>query len=177
MIFSKVKIKSVLIRLTCVISVPFMNKQIFIFSTFFILLFSSCNDFQDVTFSGIENVQITSLTQKGAEAIITVKIKNPNSVAFTIYKSDLDVMISGINAGKAHLDNNVKIKAHSEESYTFGVKSDFSTLSALDLPKLLSIALSKNVKVGLKGNLKVGKLFIKRSYPVDINERVPLSGK
>ncbi len=154
-----------------------MRKIIFLLSSFFVLLLSSCGDFQDVTFSGIENVQITSLTQQGVEAEITAKIKNPNSVAFTIYKSDVDVMISGMNAGKAHLANNVKIKAHSEQSYTFKVKSDFSNLSATDLPKLLSIAMSKNVKVGLKGNLKVGKLFVKRSYPVDISERVPLGGK
>lgn len=175
--FSKVKIKSVLIRLICAICVPFMNKQIFILSTFFILFFSSCNDFQDVTFSGIENVQITSLTQQGVEAVIVAKIKNPNNAAFTIYKSDLDVMLSGMNAGKAHLDNNVKIKGNSEQSYAFKIKSDFSNLSATDLPKLLSIAMSKNVKVGLKGNLKVGKLFVKRSYPVDMSQRVPLSGK
>lgn len=154
-----------------------MKNYIFFLSTLFILLFSSCGDFQDVTFSGIENVQITSLTQQGVEAEITAKIKNPNNVAFTIYKSDVDVVISGINAGKAHLANNVRIKAHSEESYTFKVKSDFSNLSATDLTKLFSIAMSKNVKVGLKGNLRVGKLFVKKSFPVDISQRVPLSGK
>jgi hypothetical protein len=82
-----------------------------------------------------------------------------------------------MNAGKAHLASNVRIKAHSDESYVFKVKSDFSNLSAVDLPKLFSIAMSKNVKVGLKGNLKVGKLFVKRSYPVDISEKVPLGGK
>ena len=154
-----------------------MKKYIFILFAFCLVLISSCNDFQDITFSGIENIQITSLTQQGVEAEITAKIKNPNSVAFTIYKSDVDVMLSGMNAGKAHLANNVRIKAHSEESYTFKIKSDFSNLNATDLPKLLSIAMSKNVKVGLKGNLKAGKLFVKRSYPVDISQRVPLSGK
>lgn len=153
------------------------NRHTLFLYSLFILFFSSCNDFQDVTFSGIENVQITSLTQQGVEAVIVAKIKNPNKAAFTIYKSDLDVMLSGMNAGKAHLDNNVKIKGNSEQSYAFKIKSDFSNLSAADLPKLLSIAMSKNVKVGLKGNLKVGKLFVKRSYPVDMSQRVPLSGK
>src|ERR1035437_2399397 len=117
-----------------------MKKYIFILFAFCLVLISSCNDFQDITFSGIENIQITSLTQQGVEAEITAKIKNPNSVAFTIYKSDVDVMLSGMNAGKAHLANNVRIKAHSEESYTFKIKSDFSNLNATDLPKLLSIA-------------------------------------
>ena len=141
---------------------------------FFITL-SSCGDFQDVTFSGIENVKITKMTQQGAEAEITAKIKNPNKTAFTIYKSDLDVTLSGINAGKAKLSKNVRIRPRSEETYTFHVKSDFSSLSMNDLPKLMGLAMSKNIKVGLKGNLKVGKLFVKKSYPVDMQQSVPMN--
>lgn len=139
-------------------------------------LFTSCaSDFQEVTFSGIENVQVTKLSQQGAEAEITARIKNPNSTSFTVYKSDLDVTLNGLNAGVAHLTDNVKIKSNSEESYTFKVKSDFSSLSLTDLPQLLTIATSKNVKVGLKGNLQVGKFFYKKSVPVELNENVPLS--
>lgn len=139
-------------------------------------LFTSCvSDFQEVTFSGVENVQVTKLSQQGAEAEITARIKNPNSTSFTVYKSDLDVTLNGLNAGVAHLTDNVKIKGNSEESYTFKVKSDFSSLSLTDLPQLLTIATSKNVKVGLKGNLQVGKFFYKKSVPVELNENVPLS--
>jgi LEA14-like dessication related protein len=144
---------------------------------FCIVLLSSCGDFQDVTFSGIESVKLVKMSQQGAEAEITAKIKNPNKTAFTIYKSDMDVTLSGINAGKAHLSDNIRIKANSEQTYTFKIKSDFSSLSMNDLPKLMSLAMSKNVRVGLKGNLKVGKLFIKRSYPVDISESVPMQLK
>lgn len=138
------------------------------------LVFSSCSDFEAVTFSGIENVKIINLSQQGAEAEITAKIKNPNSIAFTIYQSDLDVMINGINSGKAHLSDNVKIKSKSEEAYIFKIKSEFSTLSLTDLPRLMSIVMSKNVKVELKGNLKVGNFFMKRNHPVDISQDVSL---
>jgi LEA14-like dessication related protein len=152
-----------------------MKKIIYILSLLFVIVFSSCGKFEDVTFSGIENVKIVKMSQQGAEAEITAKIKNPNNTAFTIYKSDMDVILSGINAGKAHLSKNVRIKPHSEESYTFHVKSDFSSLSMTDLPKLMGLAMSKNVRVGLKGNLKVGKLFIRKSYPVEMNQSVPLN--
>lgn len=144
---------------------------IFISSTFF----ASCGDFEEVQFSGVEKVEIVKLSQQGAEAEITAKIKNPNSTSFTIYKSDLNVSLNGLDAGVAHLTDNVKIKSNSEELYTFKVKSDFSSLSLADLPQLISIATSKNVKVGLKGNLLVGKFFYKRSVPVEVNENVPLS--
>lgn len=142
----------------------------------FIIIFSSCGDFKEVTLNGIENIKLTTLSQKGVEALITVRIKNPNNVSFTIYKSDMDVTLSGINAGIAHITDNVRIKAKSEETYTFKIKSDFSNLNLTDMPKIISMALSKNVKIGLKGNLIGGKLFVKHSYPVDLTQSVPLTG-
>jgi LEA14-like dessication related protein len=139
------------------------------------IFFASCGGFEEVQFSGVDKVEIIKLSQQGAEAEITAKIKNPNSTSFTIYKSDLNVSLNGLDAGVAHLTDNVKIKSNSEELYTFKVKSDFSSLSLADLPQLISIATSKNVKVGLKGNLLVGKFFYKRSVPVEVSENVPLS--
>jgi LEA14-like dessication related protein len=135
---------------------------------------SSCGDFQDVTFIGIETVKVNNLSQQGIDIDVTAKIKNPNTVAFTIYRSEMDATFSGMNMGKACITKNVKIKANCEQAYTFNVKSDFSKLSIGELPNLLSIALSKSINVGLKGNLKVGKLFVKKSYPVDMTKSVPL---
>ncbi len=146
---------------------------------FFLLcssIFISCGDYQDVTFMGIENVKVTSMSQQGVEAEITVRIKNPNNRSFTIYKSDLDATLNGMDAGKANLSKNVRIKANSEQTYIFNIQSDFSSISLNDLPKLMALAKSKNAKIGLKGNLKAGKLFIKKSFPVDIAKNVPLSG-
>lgn len=152
-----------------------LKKLVFLLAITCCSMLASCGDFEEVQFSGIENVQVTKLSQQGAEAEITAKIKNPNSTAFTIYKSDMDVSLNGLNAGVAHLTDHVRIKSNSEESYTFRIKSDFSNLSLTDLPQLLSIATSRNVKVSLKGNLLVGKFFYKRSIPVEVNQMVPLS--
>ncbi|MGQ0828037.1 MAG: LEA type 2 family protein [Bacteroidota bacterium] len=150
-----------------------MKKIIFIL---FSVMFFSCGEYQDVTFMGIENVKVTSMSQQGVEADIIVRIKNPNNKSFTIYKSELDATLNGMNAGKARLSKNVRIKSNCEQTYTFKVKSDFSSLSMAELPKLLALAKSKNAKVGLKGNLKAGKLFIKKNFPVDISKNVPLDG-
>ena len=152
-----------------------MKKYIFILLSLSLTLLS-CGDFQEVTFSGIENVKILQLSQQGAEVEITAKIKNPNRESFTIYPTDMDVELGGIDAGKAHLSSRVKIKGKSDAVYAFKIKSDFSKLSIADLPKLMSIAMSKNIKISLKGNLRVGKLFVKKKYPVDMNQSVPLEG-
>ena len=149
-----------------------MKKYFFLF--FSTLLLSSCGEFQEVTFSGLESVKLIKVSQQGAEAEMVVKIKNPNKSAFTIYKSDLDVTLNGITGGKAHLAENVKIKGNSEQTYVFTIKSDFSSISLGDLPKLMSLAKSKNIKIRLKGDLKVGKFLVKKSYPVDMSGSVPL---
>jgi LEA14-like dessication related protein len=141
-----------------------------------VVIFSSCGDFKDVTFSGIKNVKVKKMSRDGIEAEITARINNPNNVSFRVYRSDMDITLNGINCGKAHLDNTIRIKPKSEENYTFNVSSNLSSLSLSDLPKILSMAMSKNIKVGMKGDLKVGKLWMKRKYPVDISHSVPLDG-
>lgn len=154
-----------------------MKKYLFFFLCVFLL--SSCGDFQDVIFLGVDSVKVNKLSQQGLDIDVMAKIKNPNKMAFTIYKSDLDATFSGMNVGKASLTKNVKIKPNCEQCYTFNVRSNFSNLSLGELPNLLAIAMSKNIKVGLKGNLKVGKLFLKQDYPVDMVKSIPLnlSGK
>lgn len=137
------------------------------------LSFVGC-DYKEVTFSGVEGVKVTSLTQSGLEALITVKIKNPNTMSFTVYKSEMDVTVSGINLGKAYIAENVRIKRNSEQLYTFKINSSFSQMSIMQLPKLLSLASPKSLQVNLKGVLKGGKMFIKRSFPIDVTQNVPL---
>ena len=152
-----------------------MKKYVFILFIFCSFFICSCKEYQDVSFNGIENVRIVSVSQQGAEVEITAKIKNPNNTAFNVYPADLDITLGGINAGKAHIVGRTRIKAHSEKSYTFKIKSNFSDMSMSDLPKLMAMAKSKNVTVGLKGNLKAGKIYYKEHFPVDVTQSVPLS--
>ncbi len=146
----------------------------YIFFLPYIFLLSSCGNFQEVTFNGIQLLKIVKLSQQGAEVEITTQINNPNTIALTIYPTNLDVTLGGLNAGEMHLTECIRIKAKSKHIYTFTVKSDFSKISERDLPKLITMALSRNVTVGLKGNINVGKLFVKRKFPVDFMQNVPI---
>jgi len=152
-----------------------MKKYIFLFIAICTITLSSCGDFKEITFSGIENVKIIKMSQQGIQAEISAKIKNPNKMAFHIYPTDLDATLNGMNAGKAELTNNIRIKPNSEDVYVFKIESNFSNLTLTDLPKLMSILNSKSARIGLKGNLKVGKLFFRRSYPVDFSKNVPMN--
>ncbi len=152
-----------------------MKKYIFILVFLLLVLFIACGSFKEITLTAIEKVQVIKMSQQGVEAEATVRINNPNQFAFTIYGSDVYVTLNGMKAGKSHLSENIRINANSNDAYIFKIKSDFSNFNFNDFPKLLSLSMSKNLTVELTGNLTVGKLFVKRSYPVDIKQNVPIS--
>ena len=154
-----------------------MKKYVIILFAFCSTLFTSCGDFNSVTFTKVENIKIIKLSQEGVETEITVHIKNPNHIGFTIYKSDLDLSINGSEIGKAVLQNKIKIKSNSEEAYLFKIKSDFSKLNIMQAPKVMGMMNYRSLKVSIKGDLRVGKFFFKRKYPIDITQNVPLERK
>jgi len=150
-----------------------MKKIVALFITLSTLLFSSC-EVQEVTFSGIENIKVNELSQKGIDIDITAKIKNPNNTSFTVYKSNVDVEVGGINLGTARLTKKVRVKANAEQSYTFNVKSDLSKLNVLQLPNLLNMFAKRSVNVKLNGKLKVGKFLLRKAFKIALDKNVPL---
>lgn len=150
-----------------------MKKIVVYLIVVFSLTITSCRELKDVSFNGVESVKLKSISQKGLEALIAVKIKNDNKIPFKVHKSGLDVTVNGINLGKVFISEKIKINANTEKVYTFTLKSDFSNLN-VSLPQLLSMATSKSLKISIKGELKGGAFLVKKSYPIDITQTVPL---
>lgn len=137
-----------------------------------VFIFSSCEEFKEVTVSGIDSFYLKKVSQEGIEAELNVKIKNPNNRNFTIYPSEFDVIFSGIRLGKARLDKKVKIDKNAERVYSFQLKSNLGDVNLMDLPKLLNLSNIGNIEV--KGDLKAGKLFIKKRFPVSYSEKIKI---
>jgi LEA14-like dessication related protein len=139
-----------------------------------VLFFSGCKEILPVSITKIEGSKILSLDTKGIKAEVYIRIKNPNSTGFNIYKSALDAELNGIPVGKAHLKKKIRIKKNSEDVHVFEVESDFTGINLTDIPKLLMLVKAKSLKVHLKGNIKVGKIFYKKEFPVELTETVKL---
>lgn len=150
------------------------NKNIFlwIFASLFILV--GCKDFKEVQCSGVKGFKVNNVNMQGIDADILLGVKNPNNMGFAIYKSEFDVIYSGVYLGKAKLSKRVYIKAKTEEIYSFNLKSDFKGANLPDIIKLVSGALGKGM-VEVKGDLKAGKLFIRKKFPVNIKEKASLN--
>ncbi|MES2131159.1 MAG: LEA type 2 family protein [Bacteroidota bacterium] len=150
-----------------------MLKKIFYFQALICsLLLFSCKNLSEITVTDVNNFSINKLSMKEIEGEIGLTIKNPNSVGFSIYRSEFDIIYGDVKLGKAKLHKRVHIGANAEKSYTFKLKSNPENLNLTDILKLANTGGSGTIQI--KGDLKVGKLFIKRKYPINYIDKVNL---
>jgi len=137
-------------------------------------LLSSCGNFKELQCTGVTGFKVNKITTEGIDAEIELGIKNPNTMGFSIYKSEFDIVYSGVKLGRAKLLKRVHIKGHQERSYAFALRNDFKDVNLLDVMKLLSGATFKNT-IEVKGDLYVGKFYLKKKIPIDVKEKVGLN--
>lgn len=136
------------------------------------LLLASCRDLKDITLTNVDSFHIQKMSLKEIEGELQLTIKNPNTVGFSIYKSEFDIMYGDVKLGKAKLHKRVHIGANTEKSYVFKLKTSPESLNLGDVMKLIGNASSGTIR--LKGELRAGKLFIKKRFPVDYVDRINL---
>ena len=151
-----------------------MFKFRFLFFSILFFNFNSCKEFKEVEVTGVKSFRLTKVSQEGIEGEVILGIKNPNSVSFSIYPSEFDVVYSGIKMGKARLHKRVHIDGNSEKLYVFKLKTSLKDMNLMDVMGLMNGG--KMGKIEVKGNLKAGKIFVKKRFPVDISEKIDLGG-
>jgi LEA14-like dessication related protein len=140
---------------------------------FITLLLSGCKEFKEAQVTGVKDFKLTKMSKEGIEADVIIGIKNPNDIGFSVYPSEFDVTVAGIRVGKAKLYKRVRIKAHAEKDYVFKLRSSLKDINIMDISNL---ATKKRGVIELTGDLKAGKLFVKKRFPVNIREKIDLSG-
>ena len=135
------------------------------------LLFS-CRDMKEISVTDVDSFNINKITAQNIEAEIKLKINNPNTMGFSIYPSEFEIIFSGIHLGKAKLNKRVHLDAKSERVYTFKLNSKLSDLNPMDALRLLNIGNSGNIEI--KGDLRAGKFYIKKKFPINYTDKVKL---
>src|SRR4051812_32932587 len=115
-----------------------MKKKRHISIIFFcFLMIFGCKDFQEVKVLGVQGFKVEKLSMSGIEAEVMIGIKNPNDMGFTVYPSEFDIIIGGVNLGKARLYKKVKIEGGCEKAYPFKLKSDFKGMDLMELSSII----------------------------------------
>jgi LEA14-like dessication related protein len=143
----------------------------------FLLSLSSCKGFKEVQLSQIGAVKIIQITDKGIELELGMKISNPNTYGFSIYRSSFGIKIGGVDMGTAILSKKEKVSASSNEMHTFHITTTFNKLLEGGLGGMLALLGKKNAEVEIKGNLKVGKFLLRKSIPVERKQKVNLDNQ
>ncbi|MFI5149341.1 MAG: LEA type 2 family protein [Bacteroidia bacterium] len=142
-----------------------MKKNIFLFLS--ILIFTASCKYKEVTLGQISGLKINKITTNGLELELGMKINNPNSYGFSIYRSSFRIKLGGADLGTARIAKRTHIKAHSDEVYTFTIKTSFDKLKEDGLAGMISLFSKKNAEIEIKGNLKAGKFLLRKKIPVD----------
>ncbi len=149
-----------------------LRNKLFVPCLICVLLVTSCKEMKDVEVKGIENFKITKMNKEGLNAIISVKIKNPNNFGFTIYSGQADVTLSNIPLGTSHLQKKIFIKANEEAVYDLYLHTSFEKINMKDI--LASITFSNFGKIKIDGYIKAGKVLLRKKIKVHY-EGSPLS--
>ncbi len=136
-----------------------------------VISLASCVDLKEVKCTGINGFKVNKVNTGGIDAQLSLRVNNPNTFGFKLLPSEFSVAYGGIKLGKAKLVKKVKIRASSEADYTFSLNGDFKNLALADVLKLLE-SFSKKSVLEVNGELRVGKLFTKKSFPVNIREKI-----
>jgi LEA14-like dessication related protein len=149
-----------------------LKKTAFLFYVFCTLFLFSCKDLQEITVTNVDSFSLGKLSMKEIEGELYLTIKNPNSVGFSIYRSEFDIIYGNVKLGKAKLHKRVHIGANTEKTYTFKLKSSPENINLMDILKLVGNGGSGTIQI--KGDLRAGKLFVKRTYPINYVDHIDL---
>lgn len=148
------------------------NHLFCLFITLFFLI-NSCKPFKEAECTGIKGFKVNKVDLSGIDADIQLGIKNPNTIGFSVYPSEFDVIYNGVNLGTAHSSKRVHIAANTEKIYNFNLKSSFKNASMIDIMKIVSGGGKGMLQI--TGNMKAGKFYLKKKFPVNVKERVGLN--
>jgi LEA14-like dessication related protein len=148
------------------------------FSFVVVFQLSSCDELEPVEIVNIESAKIITMTAEKVEIELIMKLKNPNSMGFSVTGGDMDVQMGKVKLGNAHVKGKVRIPAHSEKSHTFKLAATPESLMSGGLSSLMALATKGNSDITVKGFIKVRAYgILSKKFPIDEKARVPMGGK
>jgi len=147
--------------------------RIGIITLFSIVFLTSCFDYEDVDFRGVQNVGIEDRSGGNITVRIDMKVNNPNNYNIKIKKSALDVFVNGSKIGKTKMKKSIVLKKNTEDVYPLYLTLNEKDLRGSAIASIGSI-LSGSMKIRIKGDIKAKVYGIGKKFPIDIEEPVNL---
>lgn len=130
----------------------------------------SC-EFEEPDFSDVSNFKFQELNGDAIDFSFDVKVDNPNKLGFKIKNGKVDITGNGKALGTVTLDEKIKIKRKSANTYTVPLTLD---LSKGGLFNLIKLATAGEVELKLDGKVRGSVMGIGKS--IEIHETKSVSG-
>ena len=147
--------------------------RIGIITLFSIVFLTSCFDYEDVEFKGVQNIGLEGRSGGNITVRIDMKVNNPNNYNIKIKKSSLDVFVNGSKIGKTKIKNNIVLKKNHQEVYPLFLTLSEKELKGSVLSSIGSL-LRGSMKVRIKGNIKAKVYGFGKKFPIDVEQPVNL---
>lgn len=141
-----------------------------LFSIFFL---TSCFDYEDVEFKGVQNFGLENRSEGNITVRIDLKVNNPNNYNIKIKRSSLDIFVNGARVGKTKMKNNIVLKKNHQDVYPLYLTLSEKELKGSALSSIGSF-LKGSMKLGLKGDIKAKVYGVGKKFPIDIEEPINL---
>ena len=125
------------------------------------LLLTGCLSYEEVTFKGITDVEVSKLDQSGVAARVSVTLDNPNTFRIHVSDPNVDLFLNEVYIGKAVLDSNIVLDKKSVKDYTVPLHATFDNHGAQAMGAMLTVALTGKATLKAKGSI-VGRAFLLR---------------
>lgn len=131
-------------------------------------MLSSCIEYKDVQFNGIQNARILKIEKGGKVSIaVDVKIYNPNNYNIKVRPSKFKLSLPNKEVGTVKLDKAVKLVKNSNQTYSATVKGKLDLASKNGLSSLIGWALKGNISLKIDGKLKVSAKGLMKAFPIE----------
>jgi len=141
------------------------------------LLLSSCFSYQEVTFKGITDVQVSRMDEKGIAVRAMVTLDNPNGFRIHVNDPDVDVYLNDVYIGKAILDSNLTIDKRISKDYAVPMHATFNGHGGDAMVAILGAALSGHAKLKAKGSVSGKSFLFSKRFPFEQETELDLGGR
>ncbi len=131
------------------------------------LLFTSCLSYQEVSFKGITDVQVSKLDQEGISANVQVTLDNPNAFRIHVIDPDVELYLNDVFIGKARLDSSLTLDRKSSRDYTVALHASFDGHGPQAMAAMLGAALSGQATLKAKGSVVGRAFFLRKRFPFE----------
>jgi LEA14-like dessication related protein len=127
--------------------------------------------FTEPEVTGMENFSIERKSGKmyiGFDFII----KNPNRIGIVIKPSSIHLNIAGQDVGWVRIEEKIKIKRKSENSYPFMLVGNSGDFVKSGFSSIWSLITGNGVDFKMKGVVKAGVFFFKKKWKIDFTYKM-----